>query len=92
MLTNYKQFYKRLWYLDLPSKVKITSWRISCNFLPTFNNLHYRRLAGFANCPRCQNEAEMSEHVFRDCLITKEIWEKLHVTWPIAVANTEYGE
>lgn len=46
--TNYKQFYKKLWNLDLPSKIKITVWRVSRNFFPAFSNLQYRRLRGSA--------------------------------------------
>lgn len=34
--------YKKLWLLNLPQKIKITMWRIICNFIPTLNNLHYR--------------------------------------------------
>lgn len=71
MQTDYKQFYKRLWSLDLPSKIKITNWRFSCNFLPTFGNLHYRRLMASATCQRCQNGTETKEHVFRECSVNR---------------------
>ncbi|KAK9024743.1 hypothetical protein V6N11_004899 [Hibiscus sabdariffa] len=36
--------YSAIWNLSLPSKVKITLWRITSNFLPTFDNLQRRRL------------------------------------------------
>lgn len=49
---NYKQFYKKLWNLDLPPKIKITVWRFSRNFLPTFSNLNYRRLMGLLLVPK----------------------------------------
>lgn len=64
---NYKQLYKRLWNLELPSKIKITIWRCSRNYLPNYSNLHYRRLIGFATCRRCHTGAETREHLFRDC-------------------------
>ncbi|KAK5793101.1 hypothetical protein PVK06_034237 [Gossypium arboreum] len=72
---NYNHFYKRLWSLDLPPKIKITIWRFFCNFLPTFYNLHYKRLMGSADCHRCQNGMESKEHVFRECPIAKEAWK-----------------
>ncbi|KAK8622840.1 hypothetical protein V6N13_117739 [Hibiscus sabdariffa] len=40
----YSEFYKAMWNLSLPSKVKITLWRIASNFLPTLDNLQRRRL------------------------------------------------
>ncbi|MBA0712486.1 hypothetical protein Golax_011587 [Gossypium laxum] len=42
--TNYKNFYKQLWSLNLPSRIKITLWRISWNFLPTLVNMQVRKL------------------------------------------------
>ncbi|KAH1131616.1 hypothetical protein J1N35_002994 [Gossypium stocksii] len=75
--SNYSHFYKRLWSLDLPPKIKITNWRIFHNLLPTFCNLHYRRLMGSAMCRRCHNGLESRKHVFTECPVTKEIWDKL---------------
>ena len=65
--SNYKHFYKRIWSLDLPPKIKITNWRLFRNFLPIFCNLHYRILMGSAICRRCHNGPESSEHVFKEC-------------------------
>ncbi|KHG03044.1 hypothetical protein F383_26668 [Gossypium arboreum] len=70
---NYKQFYKRLWNLELPSKIKITIWRCSRNYLPNYSNLHYKRLMGLATCRRCHTGAETREHLFRDCPVAKEM-------------------
>lgn len=64
---NYRQFYKKLWNLDLPQKIKITNWRFSCNYLPTFSNLHFKRMMGSATCQRCQTGVEAREHLFREC-------------------------
>ncbi|KAK9035101.1 hypothetical protein V6N11_077151 [Hibiscus sabdariffa] len=38
------EFYKVMWNLSSPSKIKITLWRVASNFLPTFDNLQHRRL------------------------------------------------
>lgn len=89
---NYKQFYKRLWNLELPSKIKITIWRCSRNYLPNYSNLHYKRLMGLATCRRCHTGAETREHLFRDCPVAKEIWEKLNICWPSSVANYDFLE
>ncbi|KAA3464885.1 Ribonuclease H-like superfamily protein [Gossypium australe] len=89
---RFKQFYKRLWNLDLPLKIKITVWRIACNFLPNYSNLYYRRLRGSAICRMCQIEAETREHLFKVCPVAKEIWEKLEIVWPILEENMEFPE
>lgn len=87
---NCKLFYRLLWNLDLPLKIKITKWWISLNFLLTLSNLLYKRLVEPANCPRCLNGAETLKHVFRDYTKIKEIWENLHVTWSISVEDAKY--
>ncbi|MBA0804172.1 hypothetical protein Gohar_014319, partial [Gossypium harknessii] len=66
-------FYKKLRQTNLPSKVKITIWRLFNNYIPTYCNLHYRRLRSSAVCPRCSDGTETIEHVFRDCIVVKEI-------------------
>ncbi|KAA3489699.1 reverse transcriptase [Gossypium australe] len=79
---SYKHFYKRLWNLGLPLKIKIIVWRSSCNYLPNYSNLHYRRIMGSSTCRRCQTEAKMMEHLFRNCPVAKETWERSDIVWP----------
>ncbi|KAA3490640.1 reverse transcriptase [Gossypium australe] len=71
--TDYKKFYKKLWDLNLPSKIKIVIWRISWNYIPTRVNMQLRKLSNIRTCPRCGKEAETSSHVFRECPVTKTI-------------------
>ncbi|KAA3474147.1 glycine, alanine and asparagine-rich protein-like [Gossypium australe] len=40
-----KKFYRKLWNLHIPSKIKITVWKISWNYIPTFANLKLKRLS-----------------------------------------------
>ncbi|KAH1082291.1 hypothetical protein J1N35_022052 [Gossypium stocksii] len=62
------------------------------NFLPAFNNLHYIRLVGLANCFRYSNGVENLEHGFRDYSTVKETWQMLNIIWPQAVSELEYKE
>ncbi|KAA3463501.1 reverse transcriptase [Gossypium australe] len=87
---NLKIFYKSLWSLELPSKLKITAWRSMCNYLPNFSNLHFRRIMGHVNCRRCQTEPDTREHLFRNCPVAKETWEKLGMRWSVSEKTTEF--
>ncbi|MBA0819031.1 hypothetical protein Gohar_027881 [Gossypium harknessii] len=74
---DYKDFYRKLWLLDLPSKIKITVWKISWNFLATRANLLLRRLTSTSMCPRCGSGSESIEHLFRECPVTISVWKEL---------------
>ncbi|KAK5783612.1 hypothetical protein PVK06_038121 [Gossypium arboreum] len=50
--TETKKFFRKLWKLQLPSKITIIIWRISWNYIPTLGNLRHRRLVTNARCPR----------------------------------------
>ncbi|KAA3479552.1 reverse transcriptase [Gossypium australe] len=75
--TSYKNLYKKLWLLNLPTKIKITVWKITWNFLPTRVNLKHKKLAIGSTCPRCGEQAETIDHLFRECPVTKETWSTL---------------
>lgn len=47
-----KNFYSKLWSLQLPTKITNTIWRIFWNYLPTLVNLRSRRVLINACCPR----------------------------------------
>lgn len=49
----YCNFYKQLWNTDLPSKIHITVWRISKEFIPTMANVAKCRLCANPQCLRC---------------------------------------
>ncbi|MFQ6666235.1 hypothetical protein Gotur_032668 [Gossypium turneri] len=75
--TDYKDFYRKLWLLDLPSKIKITVWKISWNFLATRVNMLLRRLTNTSKCPRCGSGTETMDHLFRECPVTIFVWKEL---------------
>ncbi|MBA0875744.1 hypothetical protein Goshw_004076 [Gossypium schwendimanii] len=70
--TIYRNFYKKLWSLSLPTKIKVTIWRLSWNYLPTKVNLQHRKLTVNQSCPRCGEGAETMNHLFRDYPATNE--------------------
>ncbi|KAA3475598.1 reverse transcriptase [Gossypium australe] len=74
-----QKIYKKLWNLKLPSKLLITVWRASWNYLPTLVNFRTKRIAASSICPRCGSGEEDIGHVFRFCPATKEIWQLLEL-------------
>ncbi|MBA0730434.1 hypothetical protein Golax_025760, partial [Gossypium laxum] len=76
-----KNFYRKLWNLHMPSKIKITVWKIAWNYIPTFSNLKLKRVMTEGRCSRCGQEEEDSFHVFQRCPIVKEIWSQLNFSW-----------
>ncbi|MBA0786949.1 hypothetical protein Gotri_026680, partial [Gossypium trilobum] len=52
--TETTNFYKKLWNLHIPSKIKMMIWRISWNFIPSFCNLKIKRVVVNTQCPRNQ--------------------------------------
>ncbi|KAK5846604.1 hypothetical protein PVK06_002898 [Gossypium arboreum] len=70
---NTKAFYKKLWNINMPLKIKITAWKISWDFIPTFSNLKLKRVPIDDRSPRCHQNGEDSNHVFQQCPTTVEV-------------------
>ncbi|KAG8503629.1 hypothetical protein CXB51_001809 [Gossypium anomalum] len=60
--TTYRHFYKKIWGLQLPTKLKITFWRCSKNYIPTLCNLYYKQLS---NETVCSKRADLTD--FKAC-------------------------
>lgn len=69
--TEVTNFYRLLWHITGPSKLKITIWRFY-NFIPTKENLHLKRTTSNAMCPRCGDARETITHVILDCHLIRE--------------------
>ncbi|KAA3472243.1 reverse transcriptase [Gossypium australe] len=80
---NSKNFYRKLWNLQLPAKIGITIWRFTWNFVPTLSNLKLRKVVNIAVCPRCRNTEEDSNHVLRQCPESIELWQRINLSWVI---------
>ncbi|KAA3473632.1 reverse transcriptase [Gossypium australe] len=89
---SYRNLYKKLWLLNLPTKIKITVWKITWNFLPTRVNLQHKKLAIDPICPRCGEQAETIDHLFRGCPIIKETWSTLLLQDVLLFENENFEE
>ncbi|KAH1063333.1 hypothetical protein J1N35_028320 [Gossypium stocksii] len=79
--TETKTFYKKLWNLQVPPKLKITIWRISWNYIPSLPNLKVRRVVADSHCPKCHQEEENDNHVFSLCPTSTEVWRMVKLPW-----------
>lgn len=60
-------FWKRIWKLEVPNKVKLFIWRACSNILPTAVNLFQRKILDSPACTRCGLSCEDSGHALWSC-------------------------
>ena len=59
---NHSQFWKNLWRLNVPNKIKSFAWRASRNSLPKKENLCHRKVLDDQIYEACGLDAESSGH------------------------------
>ena len=65
--SNLRYFWKKVWRLPVPHKVKHFLWRACHDILPTKANLMQRKVLSDDICEECMLEAETSAHFFWSC-------------------------
>ncbi|KAA3468585.1 reverse transcriptase [Gossypium australe] len=88
----YRDFYRKLWHIDIPTKIKIFIWKISWNYITNRVNMAIRRLANSSMCPRCGGAAETLNHLFGECPVSMEMWRALTNLNVLTITNIEFGE
>ncbi|KAA3451486.1 reverse transcriptase [Gossypium australe] len=73
----YGDFYRKLWKIEIPSKMKIFIWKLSWNYIASKVNMFNRRLVNNRLCPRCGGDDETLNHIFHECPVSAEIWRML---------------
>ena len=67
-------FWKKLWRLPTPHKVRHFLWRACRDILPTKSNLKRRKVLTEDLCEACSLESETSGHLFWSCPRAKTVW------------------
>ncbi|KAA3455702.1 reverse transcriptase [Gossypium australe] len=88
---NYRDFYRKLWRVEIPTKIKIFTWKISWNYIASKVNLHARRLGNNNVCPQCCRGEETLNHLFRECFVSVEIWRALPDMNLTSFSNLEFS-
>ena len=66
-------FWKKIWHLKIPSKIRIFVWRACMNGLPTRLNLSKRWVNISLICPICDQELETTTHALIQCELAKQV-------------------
>ncbi|KAG8472386.1 hypothetical protein CXB51_034209 [Gossypium anomalum] len=78
---DYSAVYKKLWLLDIPSKIKITIWRLLHNMIPTAYILYNRQITPFPLCLRCGLFPKSAMHAILKYGPANEVWSQLGLHW-----------
>ena len=69
-----KIFWKSIWKIKVPGKIKHFIWKACSNSLPTEDNLLKRKLLQEAVCYLCPNDIEDVLHALWGCDRLKKVW------------------
>ncbi|KAL4606836.1 hypothetical protein ACB092_09G132900 [Castanea dentata] len=69
-----KNFWKGIWQLWVPNKIKHFVWRICNNTLPTMVNLHRRHIVPNMSCALCNDLPEDTLHAVWSCRVISGVW------------------
>ena len=87
---THKTFWRTIWNLNIPNKLKTFAWRASLNILPTKVNLCHHGVLDNPTCEACGLSDEASGHLFWDCTSACETWEAAGI--PIDLRGVQYRE
>ena len=72
--SDHTHFWRTIWALNIPNKIKTFTWKACHNALPTKVNLCHRGILEEALCEACGLSEETSGHLFWDCTKARETW------------------
>ena len=70
-----KGFWKNIWKLKVPGKVKHFLWKTCTNSLPTKENLLKRKILLESDCSRYSGDSESVVHALWSCNCIKQVWD-----------------
>ncbi|KAK3204144.1 hypothetical protein Dsin_018190 [Dipteronia sinensis] len=69
------EWWKLLWNLHVPPKVRVFLWKVSNNAIPSLENLFRRKVNLVLCCGRCEEEVESTSHALFWCTEVEKVWE-----------------
>ncbi|KAK5783714.1 hypothetical protein PVK06_038227 [Gossypium arboreum] len=90
MDTDYTDFYKKIWGLNLSPKIRIAIWRFTKEFIPTTVNLFNRRINQSPICFSCGEVPKNFMHTLLICGLAKNVWQSIGVDWSNVNVNMDF--
>jgi hypothetical protein len=81
------QFWKKLWAIRAPGKMKINLWRFAHDCLPTGAQLCRRHIPANSGCIYCNRE-ETAAHAFLFCDYANEVWEEIKPAYNVHLCRS----
>ena len=75
-LNPQKQFWRGLWKLQVPNKVKVFAWRACNRALPTMDNLTRQHIVNLNLCPVCKTVAKDPLHMVLHYPKVEQVWRE----------------
>jgi hypothetical protein len=73
--SNFPQFWKAIWKLNLNDRLKIFIWKIAWNMLPTRERLSQISISILdPSCPLCKVATDSLQHLFFECFYARVVW------------------
>ena len=79
-LVQQNKFWKDLWQLRVPNKIKYFAWRACNSSLPAMVNLQCRHISVLNTCEVCETQPEDELHALWSCSKLVEVWSSLNWT------------
>ena len=68
------KWWKTLWRLNIPPKVKTFIWRVYSNVVPSMDNLWKKKIVKDPSCPCCGSYVESVAHALFGCKKARKVW------------------
>ena len=78
-----KTFWRRLWSLTAPNKIKPFAQQVCRNIIPTKVSLCHRQVIDDDMCEACGLHKETGGHIFRECEATHEVWVQFGISFKV---------
>ncbi|CAM8915895.1 unnamed protein product [Rhodiola kirilowii] len=84
-----KSFWKMLWKLPLPRKIKVFGWRSYHDALPTGQCLYKKGMTDLVECCICGYRVETSCHALLSCWWANAVWNNLNIPGSNTLLNCQ---
>ena len=73
-MANLRWLWRKIWKMAIPGKIKHFIWRAYHETLPTYQQLHRRKIRKDAICPVCTLQDETTIHALWQCPLARNTW------------------